>query len=161
MTLPVAQRAEALLSIPPGPVQALSVLLVEDNPSEVELMLAALRDAKIPLKPRVAKDGREALDVCFRQGPHARSPRPDLILLDLNMPILDGREVLRALKASPATAHIPVIVFSMSQSPEDVRRAYQLHAAAYVSKPIQYDRFVEALHALYNFWFRFVRYVGR
>lgn len=142
-------------------MRTLEVLLVEDNPSEVELTLAALRDAKLPFRPRVATNGREALDLCIGQAGKPPAMRPDLILLDLNLPLMDGREVLRALKASDATAHIPVVVLSMSQSPEDVRRSYRLHAAAYMSKPLEFEAFVAAMKALYEFWFRHVRYVGR
>src|ERR1700720_505287 len=115
---------------------AIEVLLVEDSPGDVRLTREALKDAKVHLNLHVASDGVEAMAFLKREGAHGNAPRPDLILLDLNLPRKDGREVLTEIKESPTLKSIPVVVLTTSSSEADILRSYQLHANCYITKPV-------------------------
>ena len=128
------------------------ILLVEDNPGDVRLTREALKEAQIKSRLHVVSDGVEALDFLRRRGAHARAPAPDIILLDLNLPRLDGKEVLAEIKADPMLRRIPTIVLSTSRADEDVAQAYDLHANCYVSKPIDMDEFIETIKQIDGFW---------
>ncbi len=134
-----------------------NILLVEDNPGDVRLTLEALREGRIANQLHVAQDGEDALAFARRQGRHAGAPRPDLILLDLNLPRKDGREVLEELKNDPELHRIPVIVLTTSSAEQDVLRSYDLHANCFISKPIGYDDFIAAVRSIENFWLRLVQ----
>ncbi|HEX3607672.1 MAG TPA: response regulator [Candidatus Dormibacteraeota bacterium] len=133
-----------------------NILLVEDNPGDVRLTLEALREGRITNQLHVARNGEEAMDFVRRQGEHADAPRPDLILLDLNLPRKDGREVLEELKNDPDLHRIPVIVLTTSSAEQDILRSYDLHANCFISKPIGYDDFITVVRSLENFWLRVV-----
>lgn len=133
------------------------ILLVEDNPGDVRLTLEALRDGRISNQVSVAHDGEEALDFLRRRGPYVDAARPDLVLLDLNLPKKDGREVLQEVKADAQLHRIPVIVLTTSSADQDVLLSYNLHANCYIKKPIEYDEFMGAIRGLENFWTKIVR----
>ncbi len=128
------------------------ILLVDDNPADVRLAREALSEAKLVNSLQVAADGEEALALLRRQGRHAGAPRPGLVLLDLNLPRKDGREVLAEIKSDPELKRIPVIVLTTSRAEEDVVRSYDLHANAYVTKPVALREFMEVMRALEGFW---------
>jgi len=140
----------------PGP----HVLLVEDNPAYVLLVREAFEDSKAHCTLSVARDGREALDFVHRCGNFRDAKRPDLILLDLNLPRIDGYEVLSRLKADEAFREIPVVILTTSQSLEDVHKAYSLAANCYVCKPLALDEFFKLMKALQEFWLERVRFPG-
>ena len=133
------------------------ILLVEDNPGDVRLTREALREGKVHNNLAVASDGVEAVRYLRREGEHAGAVRPDLILLDLNLPRMDGREVLAEIKADPALRHIPVVVLTSSQAEEDIARAYHLHANCYVTKPVDLDQFIHVVESIEDFWFTIVK----
>ncbi len=133
------------------------ILLVEDNPADVMLTRAALEEAKFANELHVARDGEEAMRFLRREGEHAQAPRPDLVLLDLNLPRMDGREVLAEFKSDPELKRIPVVVLTTSAHEEDILRAYDTHANAYITKPVNLDCFVKAAKSLENFWIGLVR----
>ncbi len=133
------------------------VLLVEDNPGDVRLTREALKEGSIRSHLHVARDGVEALAFLRRQGEHAGAPRPDLVLLDLNLPRKDGREVLTEIKEDAALRQIPVVVLTSSQADEDIRRAYDLHANCYIAKPVDLDRFIHVVRSIEEFWFTVVK----
>jgi len=135
----------------------IDVLLVEDSRDDAELTLHALQAAKIRNRVHVAWDGAEALDFLFRRGEYSDAPTPDLILLDLNLPKVDGREVLAQIKSDDRLASIPVIVVTTSQVEEDIAKSYRLHANAYVTKPIDPTVFLRAVNAIGRFWLEIVR----
>ena len=132
------------------------ILLVEDNEGDVRLTQEALKDAKLINHLSVAGDGVEAMEFLRQQGPHAHAPRPDLVLLDLNLPRKDGREVLKEIKADEKLRVIPVVVLTTSQAEEDVLRAYGLHANCYITKPVVFERFVTVVKSIESFWFSIV-----
>jgi CheY-like chemotaxis protein len=136
--------------------RAIEILLVEDNPGDVRLIREALRDGKVWNNPHVVADGESALDFVFRRGEHADAPRPDLILLDLNLPKKDGREVLKVIKSDPDLRRIPVVVLTTSKEEEDVLRAYNLAANCYVSKPVEFDEFMKVIRMIEDFWLTIV-----
>ncbi|HWL38447.1 MAG TPA: response regulator [Frankiaceae bacterium] len=140
------------------PVQ---ILLVEDSPGDVNLTREALRGAKIANELNVVGDGEAALAYLRQEGEHADSPRPHLVLLDLNLPRMDGRDVLAAMKADPLLKSIPVVVLTTSSAEVDVLKAYELHANSYVTKPVSFDEFITALRALEGFWLEIVRLPSR
>jgi CheY-like chemotaxis protein len=129
------------------------VLLVEDNPGDVDLTREALEEADPRVRLAVARDGEEALAVLRREGAHAGAPRPDLILLDLNLPRLDGHAVLAAIKADPALRAIPVVVLTSSAADVDVSRAYGSNANSYVTKPLVLEHFLDVVRGIDRFWF--------
>ena len=133
------------------------ILLVEDNPGDVRLTKEALKDAKVLNEIYVARDGVEAMQFMHREGSFANVPVPDLVLLDLNLPRKDGREVLAEIKKDPKLKHIPVVVLTTSKADEDIVKTYNLHANAYITKPVDLNRFVEIMHALEEFWFTIVK----
>jgi CheY-like chemotaxis protein len=128
------------------------ILLVEDNPGDVRLVVEALRDLGMRIGLAVVKDGAEALAYLRREGAHADATRPDLVLLDLNLPRVSGREVLAIVKEDADLRRIPVIVLTSSSAEEDVARSYELHANCYVTKPLELDRFVDVMSAIGEFW---------
>jgi CheY-like chemotaxis protein len=133
------------------------ILLVEDNPGDVRLTQEALREGKIRNRLTVAKDGVEALAMLRREGPHANVPRPDLILLDLNLPRKDGREVLADIKADDSLRRIPVVVLTTSKAEEDILKTYDLHANCYITKPVDLEQFIEVIKSIDDFWLTVVR----
>ncbi|MEU7144816.1 response regulator [Nocardia sp. NPDC046473] len=139
------------------PGQPIDILLVEDDPGDELMTREAFEDNKIGNTLHVAHDGQEALDFLYQQGEHAGAPRPDLILLDLNLPRYDGRQVLERIKADPDLAHIPVVVLTTSAAEEDILRSYKLHANAYVTKPVDLDQFVTAIKHIDDFFVQVVR----
>ncbi len=141
-----------------GPAE---ILLVEDNPGDVRLTMEALKEGGITYRLTVASDGVEAMDYLHKRGKHAAATVPDIILLDLNLPKKDGREVLMEIKADPALRRIPVVVLTTSSADEDVLRAYDLHVNCYITKPVDMDRFIEVVKAIDAFWFNVVRLPSR
>ncbi|MBI4800877.1 MAG: response regulator [Desulfarculus sp.] len=137
-------------------VKALQILMVEDNPDDVDLTREALKDAKVVVDMEVVRDGVEAMAFLRREGPYAQAPRPDLILLDLNMPRKDGREVLAEIKADSSLRRIPVVVLTTSQAEEDIVRAYDLHVNCYITKPVDFEQFIKVVKAIEGFWFSVV-----
>jgi two-component system response regulator len=134
----------------------IEILLVEDSSTDVMLTKAALLHAKMRNNLHVAKDGVVAMAFLRKEGEYADVPRPDLILLDLNMPRKDGREVLTELKVDDNLKYIPVVVLTTSQAQEDVIKAYGLHANCYISKPVDFQQFTNVVRAIDNFWFTVV-----
>jgi CheY-like chemotaxis protein len=137
-------------------VQPMDILLVEDSPTDVLLTREALDAAPRPVRLNVAEDGQEALDYLHQRGAYAGTPRPDLIVLDLNLPRRDGREVLRDLKNDPELRVIPVIVLSTSTADEDIAHAYNLHANCYIAKPLDFSQFEAVVRSMREFWFTVV-----
>ena len=135
----------------------IEILLVEDNPGDVELTREALHDSKVHMRLSVVNDGVEALAFLHREGGYAGAPRPDLILLDLNLPKKDGRAVLGEVKQDPALRHIPVVILTSSQAEQDILRAYDLHANCYVTKPVDLDQFITIVRSIEQFWFTVVK----
>jgi two-component system, chemotaxis family, response regulator Rcp1 len=132
------------------------VLLVEDNPGDVRLTQEALKDGRVLVNLTVAADGVEALDILHRTGAHASKARPDLILLDLNLPKKNGREVLEVIKADDDLKQIPVIVMTTSKAEQDIHRAYHLNANCYVTKPVDLDEFLNVVRSIEDFWLTIV-----
>jgi chemotaxis family two-component system response regulator Rcp1 len=135
----------------------IEVLLVEDSPGDVRLTREALKDAKVHISLHVAQDGIEAMAFLERAGTHVDAPRPDLILLDLNLPRKDGRQVLKEIKESPALRSIPVVILTTSSSEADVLQSYHLHANCYISKPVDLDGFLKVVQSIDNFWLSVVK----
>lgn len=135
----------------------LQILLVEDNPGDVMLVREAMLDNKIGNELHHVSDGRAALRFLAREAPYEHAPRPDLVLLDLNLPLLDGREVLAAIKSSKEWCEIPVVVMTSSQAEADIVASYKLKANCYVTKPLDLDQFMHVVHSIENFWFTIVR----
>jgi chemotaxis family two-component system response regulator Rcp1 len=140
-----------------GP-ELVRILLVEDNAGDVRLTQEAFKDAKVHLDLYVASDGVEAMDFLYRRGSYAESPRPDLILLDLNLPRKDGREVLTEIKTDPSLKTIPVVILTTSGSDADIERSYQLNANCYVSKPVDLEQFLSVVRSIDDFWLSAVRF---
>jgi chemotaxis family two-component system response regulator Rcp1 len=138
-------------------MKAFEILLVEDSPGDVRLTREALKDAKVYINLHVASDGIEAMAFLNREGEYADAPRPDLILLDLNLPRKDGRQVLEEIKESPSLKRIPVVILTTSSSDEDVMRSYQFHANCYISKPVDLDGFLKVVRSIDNFWLSIVK----
>lgn len=135
----------------------IEVLLVEDNPGDVRLTREALKEGKVRNNLHVASDGVEALRFLHRREEHAGAVRPDLILLDLNLPRKDGREVLEEIKGDPHLKYIPVVILTSSQAEQDILRAYDLHANCYVTKPVDLDQFITVVKSIEDFWFTIVK----
>lgn len=132
-------------------------LLVEDNPGDVRLTREALRESKVRNNLSVAGDGEEALKFLRRQSPYENAPRPDIILLDLNLPKKDGREVLSEIKSDPALKRIPVVVITSSEAEQDILQTYDLHVNCYVTKPVDLDQFIKVVRSIEDFWLTIVR----
>jgi chemotaxis family two-component system response regulator Rcp1 len=141
-------------STPGVPIE---ILLVEDNPGDVRLTREALKDAKVHNTLHVAMDGVEALAFLRKQGKHAGAPLPDLILLDLNLPKKNGREVLEDIKNDDALRHIPVVILTTSQAERDIAESYRLHANAYVTKPVDLEQFLTVVKSIEQFWLEIVK----
>ena len=139
------------------PLQPVEVLLVEDDPGDELMTREAFADNKISNRLHVARDGEEALDFLYRRGAHAQAPRIDLVLLDLNLPKYDGRQVLEQIKSDPDLTHVPVVILTTSSSEEDILRSYKLHASAYVTKPVDAHQFVAAVRQIDDFFVSVVR----
>lgn len=137
--------------------QPVEILLVEDNPGDVRLTMEVLKAGKLLTNLTVAKDGVEAMAVLRREQPYTSAPRPDLILLDFNLPRKDGREVLAEIRADPNLRRIPVVVLTTSAAERDVLQAYDLHANCYVTKPVDLDQFVGIVQQIEDFWLTIVR----
>jgi two-component system, chemotaxis family, response regulator Rcp1 len=137
--------------------QPLEVLLVEDSPGDVRLTQEALKDAKVHINLRVVRDGMDAMAFLMREGEYATTPRPDLILLDLNLPKKDGREVLKEIKENPELKSIPVVVLTTSASEADILRSYLLHANCYITKPVNLDGFLTVVKSIDSFWLSIVK----
>ncbi len=135
----------------------IEVLLVEDDPGDELMTREAFKDNKVRNNLHVARDGEEAIDFLYRRGEHADAPRPDLILLDLNLPKYDGREVLAKIKSDENLNTIPVVVLTTSEAEEDIVRSYRLHANAYVTKPVDFERFLEVVRQIDEFFVTVVR----
>lgn len=143
------------------PAQPIEVLLVEDDAGDELMTREAFEDNKIRNTLHVVRDGKEALDFLYRRGDHEDAPRPDLVLLDLNLPKYDGRQVLEEIKTDPELASIPVVVLTTSSAEEDILRSYKLHANAYVTKPVDLDQFIAAVRQIDEFFVSVVRLPGR
>lgn len=137
--------------------KTISILLVEDNPGDVYLTREALKDSKISNTLEVVKDGVECMEFLRHQGKFSGAQTPDMILLDLNLPKKNGREVLAEVKRDNTLRYIPVIVLTSSQSENDIRTSYQLNANCYITKPVDYDEFIRIIRSIENFWFSIVR----
>jgi CheY-like chemotaxis protein len=135
----------------------IEIMLVEDNPGDVRLTTEALRDAKVRNHLTVAPDGVEALAMLRKEGRYAAVPRPDLILLDLNLPKKGGREVLEEIKRDDALKHIPVVILTTSQAELDIVETYRLQANAYVTKPVDLEQFLRVIQTIEQFWLEIVR----
>jgi two-component system, chemotaxis family, response regulator Rcp1 len=134
----------------PNAARRVRVLLVEDNPGDVDLVTDAVRDFACDVS--VASDGVEAMRFLRKEGRHAAADAPHLVILDLNLPKMSGREVLAEVKADPALKHIPVVILSSSQAPHDLLEAYRLHANCFVTKPVDLDEFLASVAAIMRFW---------
>ena len=137
-----------------GPIE---ILLVEDNPGDVRLTREALHDSKLEIRLHHVPDGVEAMRFLKREGPHEAAPMPDLVLLDLNLPRKDGREVLAEIKADERLRHLPVVILTSSEAEQDIARAYELHANCYVTKPVDLDQFITIVRSIEQFWFTIVK----
>jgi CheY-like chemotaxis protein len=137
--------------------RAVQILLVDDSPGDVSLTREALYAARVANQLHVVDDGEQAIDFMRRRGRYVNAPIPDLVLLDLNLPRVDGREVLRELKSDVGLRHVPVIVLTTSADERDVLTSYRLHANAYVTKPVEFGEFLNALQQLEIFWLQIVR----
>ena len=141
--------------------KVIDVLLVEDDPGDVLMTREAFEHNKVRNRLSVVADGVSALEFLRKEGEHAGAPTPDLVLLDLNLPRMDGREVLEAMKSDPHMRSIPVVVLTTSEAEEDVIRSYSLHANAYVTKPVDFDRFIDVVRQIDEFFVEVVRLPGR
>ncbi len=138
----------------PRPVE---ILLVEDNPGDVRLMVEALKEGKVLNNLSVAEDGAEALAFLRREGEYAQATRPDLILLDLNLPKKDGRGVLAEIKQDPNLKCIPVVILTTSKAEQDILKSYELHANCYITKPVDLDQFITVVKSIEDFWLTVVK----
>lgn len=144
-----------------APERPIEILLVEDNPGDVNLIERAFSLARLPNTLRVVGDGEAALEYVRREGRYAGAPRPDLILLDLNLPRKHGREVLADLKADPELRRIPVVVLTSSADERDVLRSYDLHANSYVTKPVAFESLIRVIRSIESFWIQVVTLPAR
>jgi len=145
------------MSQPLDQERQIEVLLVEDDPGDVVMTREAFQDYKVHNTLHVVNDGTEAMAFLRQEGEYADRPRPDLVLLDLNLPKMDGREVLEAIKSDPNLSSIPVVVLTTSENEDDVLRSYSLHANAYVTKPVDFERFIEVVRQIDDFFISVVR----
>jgi CheY-like chemotaxis protein len=137
-------------------VKSVSILLVEDNPGDADLAREALEGSKLENRLHAVDDGEKAMAFLRREPPYQDAPRPDLILLDLNLPRKDGREVLAEIKSDPGLRSIPVVILTTSQAEEDVCRSYNLHANCYITKPIDLNQFLHVVRSIEDFWLSIV-----
>ena len=141
----------------PMHVKPINILLVEDNPGDVRLTEEALKENKLYLDVHVVGDGVEAMAFLKRERDFTDAPHPDLIFLDLNLPKMDGRELLAKIKADPDLRRIPVVILTISTAEEDVFKTYDLHANCYISKPVDMDEFIKVVKSVEDFWFAIVK----
>ncbi|MGN6189923.1 MAG: response regulator [Conexibacter sp.] len=146
---------------PPQLLNAIDVLLVDDDPGDTLMIREAFEHNKVKNALACVADGVQAMQYLRREGEYENAPRPDLILLDLNLPRKDGREVLAEIKSDPVLATIPVVVLTTSHAEEDVLRSYQLHANAYVTKPVDFERFIEVVRQIDEFFVTVVKLPGQ
>lgn len=137
--------------------RTVEILLVEDNPGDVRLTVEAFKEGKLANRLHVVKDGIEALAHLRRQGQYATAVRPDLILLDLNLPRKDGREVLAEIKVDADLKRIPVVILTTSTAEQDILKSYDLHANCYITKPVDLDQFIRVVKAIEDFWLEIVK----
>jgi two-component system, chemotaxis family, response regulator Rcp1 len=136
----------------------IQVLLVEDSPGDVRLTQEAFREAKVRINLHVASDGADAMAFLGHEGKHVDAPRPDLILLDLNLPKKDGREVLAEIKGNSSLQTIPVVILTTSESETDILKSYMLHANCYITKPVSLEGFLKVVKSIDNFWLSVVKF---
>ena len=141
--------------------RTIEILLVEDSEPDILLTEEAFSEARVPNRLHIVRDGEEALQFLRREGEHAQAPRPDVILMDINMPRKNGLEVLEEIKADADLRSIPVLILTTSQAEDDVRRSYSGHASSYVVKPVGFENFLQAIRAFEEFWLTFVRFPPR
>jgi CheY-like chemotaxis protein len=141
----------------PPAAEPIDVLLIEDDPGDELITREVFEHNKFKNTLHVARDGQEGLDYLYRRGKHQNAPQPDLILLDLNLPKYDGRQLLERFKSDPDLCHIPIVVLTTSSAEEDILRSYQLHANAYVTKPVDLDQFMSAVRQIDEFFVQVVR----
>jgi CheY-like chemotaxis protein len=139
------------------PVNPIEILLVEDNPGDVRLTIEALKEGKVQNNLSVVGDGEAALEFLRKKDPYADAPRPDLILLDLNLPKKDGREVLAEIKEDPNLRRIPVVILTTSRAERDVLETYNLHANCYITKPVDLEQFIQVVESIEDFWLTIVK----
>ena len=133
--------------------KAVEILLIEDNPGDVRLTIEALKESKIMNNMHVADDGIEALSFLKKEGIYKDKPRPDLIILDLNLPKKDGREVLGEIKSDDSLKQIPIVILTTSEAEEDIIKSYELHANCYITKPVNMEQFIKVVSSVGEFWF--------
>jgi chemotaxis family two-component system response regulator Rcp1 len=138
-------------------LRPIRLLLVEDSPADARLTRESLKDCKVMVDMQHVKDGVDAMQYLRREGKFADARRPDLVILDLNMPRKDGRETLEEIKADPDLRRIPVVILTISESEEDILRTYNLHANAFITKPIDLEQFSKVVREIENFWFTIVK----
>ncbi|MDZ7737582.1 MAG: response regulator [Bacteroidales bacterium] len=137
-------------------LKSIDILLAEDNPGDADLAIEALEESKMKNRLFTVSDGQEALDFLYKKGKYQDMPRPDLILLDLNMPRVDGREVLKIVKEDKDLRSIPIVILTTSKAEEDIIKSYNLHANCYISKPLDLDKFIEVVNNIEDFWISIV-----
>jgi len=138
-------------------MRPIEILLVEDNPGDARLTREALSQSKVSNNLHHARDGEEAMRFLKREGQFARAPTPDLVLLDLNLPRRDGREVLEDVKRDPLLKHIPIVILTSSEAEEDILRSYRLHANCFITKPVDLEQLTKVVQAIEQFWFTLVK----
>ena len=135
----------------------IQILLAEDNPDDIELTVEALKDSRVRNRLIIVKDGEEAISYLQGKGKYQHAVRPDLILLDLNMPKKNGRDVLREIKNDPRLKRIPVVILTTSQAEEDIAHTYDLHANCYITKPVDFNQFLKVVKSIEDFWLTVVK----
>lgn len=138
-------------------VKPVDILLVEDNPGDIRLTVEAFKDSKLLNNLHVVEDGVEAMDYLRKKGEYIDKPRPDIILLDLNLPRKDGREVLAEIKSDESLKRIPVVVLTISSEEKDILKTYNLHVNCFITKPIDFDKFTSVVKSIEDFWFTVVK----
>ncbi len=141
-----------MTGIPRGSCRPIEILLVEDNPGDVRLTKEALKEGKVMNVLNIVENGEEALAYLRRQGAYAQTTRPDLILLDLNLPRKSGQEVLEEIKEDPDLRRIPVVILTVSEAEQDIIKSYNLHANCYITKPVNLEQFMEVIKNIEDFW---------
>ncbi len=138
-------------------LRPIEILIVEDNPGDIRLTIEALKDSKLKNNLHIVENGEDAIAFLKKQGKFQNSPRPDLILLDLNLPKKNGRDVLAEIKNDPKLRRIPVVVLTTSSAEEDIIRSYDLHANCYITKPVDFEQFIKVVKKIEDFWFTIVK----
>jgi two-component system, chemotaxis family, response regulator Rcp1 len=138
-------------------MKTIDILIVEDNTGDARLMQEVFNESLLFNSVHFVKDGVDAMDFLFQRGEFLNAPKPDLIILDLNLPRKDGREVLAEIKSDPVLKHIPVVIMTISQAEEDILKSYNLHANCFVTKPIDFSQFIKVVRTIENFWFTVVK----